>query len=105
MMTAGMPGPIIDFTAHIDAATAGFVGREWLDREVAAFVRREAPYAERVGPLLIIGEPGIGKTAYAGHLVRTQPSIYYFCSALHPAWLEPRRFARSLGQQLATRFA
>ena len=96
--------PLVDFDEYVRKATEGFVGREWLDAEVDSFIHARGPYQDARGPLLIAGEPGIGKTAYLAHLVRKREYVCYFCSRSHPGWLDPGRFARSLGQQLAARF-
>jgi hypothetical protein len=92
------------FEATIARATEGFVGRKWLDREVDAFLRNKGRYADGASFLLIVGEPGIGKTAYAAHLARKHGWIHYFCSRLHPGLLDPGHFARNLGSQLFKRF-
>ena len=98
-------GPLVDFGEYVRRATEGFLGREWLDVEVDSFIHARGPYRDGRGPLLIVGEPGIGKTAYLAHLVRQQGYLHYFCSRSHPGWLDPGRLARSLGQQLAAHFS
>jgi AAA ATPase domain len=92
------------FEATIARAAEGFVGRDWLDREIDAFIGNEGRYAEGAPFLLLFGEPGVGKTAYAAHLARERRWLHYFCSRLHPGLLDPGRFARNLGSQLFERF-
>lgn len=56
---------------------------------------------------MILGPPGIGKSAFAAHLVRTRPSFisaYHFCAASRATWTDPTLFTRSLVTQLATRY-
>jgi hypothetical protein len=92
------------FEATIARAAEGFVGRDWLDRELDAFLRDEGRYEDAAPFLLLFGEPGVGKTAYAAHLVQERGWLHYFCSRLHPGWLDPGRFARNLGRQLYEHF-
>ena len=92
------------FEATIDRAAEGFFGREWLDRELDAFLRQEGRYEDSAPFLLLVGEPGVGKSAFAAHLVQERGWLHYFCSRLHPGWLDPGRFARNLGRQLYERF-
>jgi DNA-binding winged helix-turn-helix (wHTH) protein len=58
---------IIDRTALIEQSTAGFVGRGFLLRQIDEFMQQK-----HQGYIFVRGDPGIGKTAFAAQLVRTQ---------------------------------
>ncbi|HWQ11222.1 MAG TPA: zinc-ribbon domain-containing protein [Roseiflexaceae bacterium] len=102
-----MPEPsildkIIDFRGFIERITAGFVGRQWLRDAVNAFLQAPGPRS-----LLLLGEPGSGKTTFMADLVRRRGYVHHFIgkgSRLDLAdaqeWRNPIRFAESLGYQL-----
>jgi len=87
----------LDFSKRIRDLTTNFIGREWLLREVDDFLQQESEHY-----LVIIGEPGIGKSAFAAHLTRTRKiHAYHFCTAREAGTLDPIAFVRSLSYQLA----
>jgi len=53
-----------DFHDYARGRLEGFTGREWLVEKVRAWLGR----ADAPPFLLILGEPGIGKSAFAAHL-------------------------------------
>ena len=57
--------------------------------------------------LLIVGEPGIGKSAIVAALVHENPEgqvlAYYCCRADTPATLDPARFVRSIAAMVSAR--
>lgn len=91
-----------DFTPFILEKRKGFVGRQWLFREVDRWREKDQQSA-----LLIVGEPGIGKSAIVAALVSENPDgqvlAYHCCRANTPATLEAGRFVRSLAAMLSTR--
>ncbi len=104
-----MPAPvgtIAAFQAEIDHFQAEFFpeSRGWLDELVAAFIRDAARRH-----LVIIGEPGVGKSAYIAHL-----AAKYLCPRdstcaggeleVGVAGVDPRAFLVSVGQQLGRRY-
>lgn len=78
---------------------SGFIGREWVF--AAINVWRDTSSAPRY--LVIKGEPGIGKTSLAKHLVaQSNLSASHFCIARRADTLDPLAFAQSLSRQLST---
>lgn len=64
---------LIAFDDLITERTANFVGREFLDARLDAFLETH----DR-GYFVLEGEPGIGKTAWAAHLVRERQALHHF---------------------------
>jgi hypothetical protein len=64
---------IRDYTTLIDDKTRDFVGRGFVLDEIDAFLRTE----ER-GYFFVVGDPGIGKSSLAAHLVKTRGYIHHF---------------------------
>lgn len=96
------PRAELDFSTYIAERTQHFTGREWIVAEIERW--RADPDAPRT--FLLTGDPGIGKTAFAAHLVRDRPAwlaAWHFCSATRGGWIDPVECARSLAQQLAVR--
>ena len=91
-----------DFAPFLLEKRRDFSGREWLFEEIDLW--RRSPES---GALLLIGEPGIGKSAIVAELVTTNPRgqvmAYHCCQADTPATLEPGRFVRSIAAMIATR--
>ena len=86
----------LDFDVYLKAKTRDFVGRQWLMDEV--FARLQDPKGSRA--LLLVGEPGWGKSAFAGHLFAANPDgqllAAHFCRADRKDSINPRRFVESL---------
>jgi serine/threonine protein kinase len=91
-----------DFTPFLVEKIKGFVGREWLFQEIDEWRAKESPAV-----LLIVGEPGIGKSAIVATLVHRnlggQVLAYHCCRTDTPATLEPASFVRSLAGMFAAR--
>ena len=91
-----------DFAPFLLEKRRDFSGREWLFEEIELW--RRSP---KSGALLLMGEPGIGKSAIVAELVTTNPHgqvlAYHCCQADTPATLEPGRFVRSIAAMIATR--
>jgi hypothetical protein len=66
---------IRDYTFFIEDKTRGFVGRQLIFDEIERFL-----YDNSRGYFLIDSNPGIGKTALAAQLVKTQGYIHHFNS-------------------------
>ena len=93
-----------DFAALIDSKLAEFGGRQWLFDEI-----EEAGRMPTGSPgLLILGEPGIGKSSIIAALARRNHerrfSVHHFCQADTPSTLDPLRFVQSVGSMLASSF-
>ncbi len=91
-----------DFTPLLAEKIKGFTGREWLFHEIDAWRERGSSAV-----LLIVGEPGVGKSAIVAALVDRNPGGqvlgYHCCRADTPATLEPAGFVRSLAAMFSAR--
>ncbi|MFE5923157.1 hypothetical protein [Streptomyces sp. NPDC056468] len=88
-----------DFTEEIDQLTRGFVGREWVFRRIDVWLAGD----ERV--FLLVGSPGIGKSAIAAQLIRGRSDVvaHHFCVAGRRSTSNPSAAIRSLAAQLSQR--
>lgn len=66
---------VLDFERLVDERTRNFVGRDFIFKAVDAFI---ADPAFPSGYILVRGEPGIGKTALLGQLVKTRGYVHHF---------------------------
>jgi WD40 repeat protein/serine/threonine protein kinase/endogenous inhibitor of DNA gyrase (YacG/DUF329 family) len=91
-----------DFTPFLVEKIKGFVGREWLFQEIDEWRSHDSPPV-----LLIVGEPGIGKSAIAAALIHRniegQVLAYHCCRTDTPETLAPASFVRSLAGMLCAR--
>ena len=101
----GSAGPVSapwDFGPFLAAKLKNFTGRQWLFHEIDEW---RAVGSERA--LLIVGEPGIGKSSMVAALVHEnhegQVLAYHCFRADTPATLEPAGFVRSIVAILASR--
>jgi AAA ATPase domain len=87
----------ISFTNRISQLTSRFVGRQWILDQLNYWLVNSS---ERV--FLIVGEPGVGKSALAAHIVNTGSplSAFHFCIALEGGTLRPVSVLLSLAAQL-----
>jgi hypothetical protein len=91
-----------DFTTYRSEKRQGFVGRQWLFKEVRAWATN--PAGEQA--LLIGADYGVGKSAFLAELLDTGAAglpvvAHHFCRADMSDTLEPGRFVHSLAGQLA----
>ena len=77
-----------------------FVGREWLTARVDAFLN---DLARKSGVFVLVGEAGVGKTAFLAHLVRERRYLHVFAEQV-PGEANLPRALQSLGAQLVTRY-
>jgi len=71
--------PFIEkFSTKIADLTRDFVGREFLDKELEKFLAEN-----ECGYFTLIGEPGIGKSAWAAHVVHSRKAVCHFCEHGH----------------------
>jgi WD40 repeat protein/serine/threonine protein kinase len=100
--SAGAVSAPWDFGPFLAAKLKNFTGRQWLFHEIDEW---RAVGSEPA--LLIIGEPGIGKSALVAALVHKNPGgqvLAYHCfRADTPATLEPAGFVRGLVAMLSAR--
>jgi hypothetical protein len=90
-----------DFAALLNEKRRQFCGRKWLFDEIDDWrTTRNEP------ALLLLGDPGVGKSAVVAELVHLNPGgqvlAYHFCQADTPATLLPHRFVQSLAAMIAT---
>jgi hypothetical protein len=92
----------LDFSSFIAERTRHFTGRRWVEAAIDVWLSdRNAPTY-----FILTGDPGVGKSAFAAHIVRSRPhrvSAYHFCSARLGGWIDPLAFCRSISHQLAAR--
>lgn len=92
----------LDFDLYLSVKTRSFVGREWLSAEVFQQLSRPEPKT-----IILVGEAGWGKTAFAGHLFATNPDgrlvAAHFCRADRVDTIDPRRFVQSITAMTALR--
>ena len=106
---------LFDFGPLIAEKTRGFAGREWVFSEIDRWLAEPAGQQS----LVIVGGPGVGKTAIAARL--TQFSLgtaaapgfscltpgflahVHFCQVPHLATIDPVRFVEALCEGLASR--
>jgi hypothetical protein len=87
----------LDFGPEIARYAANFTGREWLFTDLRRWL------ATQTKPVLVIvGEPGIGKSAIAARLALTWPEVLgiHFCTHRNSRSLDPYEFVGSLVGQL-----
>ena len=89
----------LDFSLDIAQHTHGFVGRDWLVHELDSWLASDTGRA-----LVLVGEPGIGKSAFAAHLAkRDDAATVHFCSTGNSDTLAPLAFVASLVAALSAR--
>jgi len=89
---------ILDFKSYCLGKTQGFVGREWILDEIDAFLHSNAS-----GCLMIVGEPGIGKSSIMSHLIEKRNYIHHFNIALKSI-NTASQFLQNVCAQLIERF-
>ncbi len=75
-----------------------FAGREWLDARVDEFLQKN-----RSGVFLLVGEAGVGKTAFLAHLAQERRYLHLFAEQV-PGDANVSRAIQSLGAQLVARY-
>ena len=95
--------PVLDFAAQLHNKRRDFVGRQWLFDEIDAW--RLSSTRERA--LLIVGDPGIGKSAFVAEMIHRNPGsqvlAYHICRADDPETLRPSTFVMSFAGMIAGR--
>jgi WD40 repeat protein/serine/threonine protein kinase len=91
-----------DFTPLLVEKLKGFTGREWVFQIIDSWRLKYAPPA-----LLIVGEPGVGKSTVLAQLIQRNPGgnilAYQCCRADTPATLDPAGFVRNLAAMISAR--
>jgi len=89
---------IINFDTLINEKTKGFVGRQFVFDALDTFLSEE-----NCGYFVIRGEPGIGKTALMGQLVKTRKLIHHF-NVIQQNIRLPELFLANMCAQLIARY-
>jgi serine/threonine protein kinase len=96
------PLELLDFTPFLRTKFKGFTGRQWLFQEIDEWCEKGSQLV-----LLIVGEPGVGKSSIVSALVHENHEgkvlAYHCCRADTPTTLEPAGFVRSIAAMFATR--
>ena len=88
----------LDFAFDIAERARGFVGREWLVAELEAWLASDRR------AFVIVGEPGIGKSAVAAHLASRPDAVaVHFCSTGNGDSLAPLAFVANVVVALSAR--
>jgi len=88
----------IAFTSDIARLTENFTGRQWVFDDIDRWLRESE---ERF--FILTGEPGVGKSATAAHLIQKTKKIiaaHHFCKLGDKETVRPSRVLRSLAAQL-----
>src|SRR5439155_27293171 len=87
----------LEFGAELERGADDFTGRAWLAKTVEAWL-----VEGRQRGLVIVGEPGIGKSAITAWLARTRPEsvAVHFCTRGNSRSLDAWEFVAALVSQL-----
>lgn len=87
----------LQFSVDFERLTENFVGRKWVFDAIDHWLQET-----NNNPFIIVGDPGIGKTAIVAQLVRYRKDIvaYNFCSAGQSDSITPVRVLTSIAAQL-----
>ncbi|MEY2396562.1 MAG: hypothetical protein QOF94_2907 [Acidobacteriaceae bacterium] len=90
----------LDFGPEIARFTAGFTGREWVNREIDNWLKTDSQRA-----MVIVAEPGVGKSAIAAWLTQARDDVIaiHFCTQQNSRTRDPYEFVASLVGQLHAR--
>jgi len=90
----------LDFSVEIAKFSSGFVGRDWLAREVDRWLAEDDTRG-----FFLVAEPGAGKSAIAAWLSQTRSDVaaVHFCTQQNTRSLDPFEFVASLVGQLHAR--
>jgi hypothetical protein len=92
--------PLVQFETLVRDRTAGFVGREFV---FTAIDQAMSDRAMPSGYILVIGEPGLGKTALMAWLVKTRGYVHHFnVSTLNIR--TARQFVENITSQLIVQY-
>jgi hypothetical protein len=93
----------LDFDVFLGAKRRDFTGRLWLFDRIRAWL--DTDFAQAA--LLVVGDPGIGKSALVAELVHRNFNgrvlAYHCCQANVPVTLSAGRFVRSVAAMIASR--
>jgi len=95
---APLADKLITFSTLVEERSRSFVGRKFVLDQIDRFLLEQ----DR-GYLVIVGEPGIGKTSLMSHLVTTRGWLHHFVVGAMGITL-PEQFLENISAQLIARF-
>ena len=99
-----------NFTSQLNVAREGFTGRQWLYHNIESLLLDSE--GDRVPGVVVVGEPGAGKSALSAQLICSRSSNpyihkrilgYHLCKHSDKATQDPGRFVRNLVDLIARR--
>ena len=99
-----------NFTSQLNLAREGFTGRQWLYHNLESLLLN--PEGDTVPGVVVVGEPGAGKSALSAQLICSRSSNpyihkriigYHLCKHSDKATQDPGRFVRNLIDLIARR--
>ena len=99
-----------NFTSHLNAARESFTGRLWLYHDLETLLINSQ--GNTVGGVVVVGEPGAGKSALSAQLICSRSSNpyihkriigYHLCKYSDKGTQDPGRFVRNLVDLIARR--
>ena len=99
-----------NFTSHLNGARESFTGRLWLYHDMESLLINSQ--GNNVGGVVVVGEPGAGKSALSAQLICSRSSNpyihkriigYHLCKYSDKATQDPGRFVRNLVDLIARR--
>ena len=101
-----------NFTSILETNRAGFTGRDWLFQDILKSFLQKTHDDNPVRGVLVVGEPGTGKSALTAQLICSRSSNafihrkiigYHLCRFSDKATQDPGRFVRNLVDLIARR--
>ena len=92
-------GEIRDFSLYVSERSKDFIGRDWLFKKAKDFIE-----VTQRGYFFVIGDPGIGKSAFASEMVKRNEYIHHFNSRAEGVY-EASIFLRSVCAQLINKYS
>ena len=99
-----------NFTSQLNVARDGFTGRQWLYHNLESLLLNSE--GDSVSGVVVVGEPGAGKSALSAQLICSRSSNpyihkriigYHLCKHSDKATQDPGRFVRNLVDLIARR--
>ena len=99
-----------NFTSQLNVAREGFTGRQWLYHNLESLLLNSE--GDSVSGVVVVGEPGAGKSALSAQLICSRSSNpyihkriigYHLCKHSDKATQDPGRFVRNLVDLIARR--
>lgn len=101
-----------NFTSNLESSREGFTGRQWIFHDILESLLLKTQGNHPVRGVLVVGEPGTGKSALAAQLICSRSSNavihnkiigYHLCRFSDKASQDPGRFVRNMIDLIARR--